>query len=48
MNFQAIADAVISFYSQKKEEVFGNNIKKEKEKFSWDRMVDVIEKLVYS
>ncbi len=40
---QAIANAVFSFYKEGKEEEFVNNIMKEKEKFSWDRMVKVIE-----
>jgi len=40
---QAIADAVVSFYKEGKEEEFVNNIIKEKEKFSWDRMVETIE-----
>jgi glycosyltransferase involved in cell wall biosynthesis len=40
---QAIADAVVSFYKEEKEEFFADNIVKEKEKFSWDRMVEAIE-----
>lgn len=40
---KAIADAVVHFYKDGKEEEFVNNIKREKEKFSWDRMVQTIE-----
>jgi glycosyltransferase involved in cell wall biosynthesis len=40
---KAIADAVVYFYKEGKEEEFVNNIKREKEKFSWDRMVQTIE-----
>ncbi len=40
---QMIADAVVSFYKDGKEEEFVNNIIKEKEKFSWDRIVETIE-----
>jgi glycosyltransferase involved in cell wall biosynthesis len=40
---EAIANAVVSFYKEGKEEEFVSNIIKEKEKFSWDRMVETIE-----
>ena len=40
---KAIADAVVYFYTEGKEEEFLNNIKAEKEKFSWDRIVETIE-----
>ncbi len=40
---EAIANAVVSFYKEGKDEEFMNNIMKEKEKFSWDRMVETIE-----
>lgn len=33
---------MVSFYKEGKEEEFVNNIVKGKEKFSWDRMVEVI------
>ena len=42
-NSKALADAIIHFYENKNEEEFVNNIIKEREKFSWDRMVEVIE-----
>jgi len=45
-NSKALADAIINFYENKKEEEFVNNIIKEREKFSWDRMVEVIESFV--
>lgn len=40
---QAIADAVVSFYEERREEEFVNNIIEEKDKFSWYRMVETIE-----
>jgi glycosyltransferase involved in cell wall biosynthesis len=40
---KAIADAVVCFYKEGKEEEFVKNIEKEKQKFSWDKMVEVIE-----
>ena len=43
MDSKAIADAVASFYKEGREAAFVNNITKEKEKFSWDRMVETIE-----
>ncbi|MHC4476819.1 MAG: glycosyltransferase [Planctomycetota bacterium] len=45
---QAIADAVIAFYREGKEEEFVKNIQKEKERFSWDRMVETVEELTGS
>ena len=39
----AIAEAVVLFYKEGKEEEFVNNVIEEKEKFSWDRMVKVVE-----
>jgi glycosyltransferase involved in cell wall biosynthesis len=40
---QGIADAVISFYVEKKEQFLARNIIKQRKKFSWDRMVETIE-----
>lgn len=40
---QAIADAVVSFYKEGKEEEFVNNIIGGRDKFSWDGMVETIE-----
>jgi glycosyltransferase involved in cell wall biosynthesis len=42
-NSEALANAVVSFYKEGKEEEFVNNIKKDREKFSWDRIVEIIE-----
>ncbi len=43
MDSQAIADAVVSFYRENKEDEFVSNISREKERFSWERMVATIE-----
>lgn len=40
---QAIADVVVSFYKEKREHEFVKNIIQEKEKFSWERIVETIE-----
>lgn len=40
---QAIADAVIRFYSEGKEPEFSQNVREEKQKYSWDNMMTVIE-----
>ena len=42
-NAREIADAVITFYKENKEQEFVKNIDSVKEKFSWDRMVETIE-----
>jgi hypothetical protein len=39
----AIAEAVVHFYKEGKEEEFVNNVIEEKEKFSWGKMVKVVE-----
>lgn len=39
----AIAEAVVAFYQEDREEEFVENIIREKEKFSWARMVETIE-----
>ena len=44
-NPQAIADAVIRFFTDKRTEEFENSVKEENYKFSWDRMVENIENL---
>ena len=41
-----IADAVVRFYEEDKEAEFVKKIIEEKEKYSWDRMVEVIEKFL--
>lgn len=40
-----LAQAIINFFCDDNRQVFCENIKKEQYKFSWDRMVDVIEDL---
>jgi len=40
--------AIIRFFKEKMGETFKENIKKEKYKYGWDGMVDVIENLVQS
>ena len=40
-----LAEAIIKFFRNGNSEVFSNNIRQEKNKFSWDRIVDVIEEL---
>ncbi len=47
-NPEAIADAVIRFYKEKKSKEFISNIKKEKDRFSWERYVGLIEKIFLS
>jgi glycosyltransferase involved in cell wall biosynthesis len=42
-NSGALAEAVIRFYREKKEEEFSKNIEKEREKYSWENMVKLIE-----
>ena len=42
-NPEALADAVAAFYEQEKEAEFVANVQKEAYRFSWDRMVEVIE-----
>jgi glycosyltransferase involved in cell wall biosynthesis len=44
-NSQAIADALVSFFKDNKKEEFERNVKLEKEKFSWKKMVDTINTL---
>lgn len=42
---KAIANAVVSFYKKGKKEEFVSNIIKVNENFSWDRMVETVERL---
>ncbi|KOH43024.1 glycosyltransferase [Sunxiuqinia dokdonensis] len=39
-NETAIADAIVDFYQNKRQVAFEENIKEEKKKFSWQKMVD--------
>jgi len=41
-----IADAVTKFFREEKEAAFIENLKIEKQKYSWDRMLDTIDELV--
>jgi len=45
-NAQALADAILRFYAEKKEKTFVKNVHIEKQKYSWDRMTEAIEGLV--
>ena len=42
---QDLADKIIRFFEQKDDELFRENIDAEKEKYSWDRLCDAIERL---
>ncbi|MCX6133063.1 MAG: glycosyltransferase [Ignavibacteriales bacterium] len=42
---QAVADAVVRFYSEKREEAFVKNVREEKKKYSWENLVQAIERL---
>ncbi len=42
-----LADAILKFFQIGKPKEFSDNIKDEKYKFSWDRMVDVIEDMIF-
>jgi len=42
-DLQAIAKAVISFYEDGWNDTFVRNISQEKDKFSWNRMIEVID-----
>lgn len=44
-NSQDIADSLLSFFQENKKEEFEENVKKEKEKFSWKKMVEAINTL---
>ena len=44
-NPEQIADAVIRYFKEEKEEEFAQNVKAEEYKYSWDRMTEVVEEL---
>lgn len=46
-NPDALANSVIKFFNEDKAVEFGANIMEEEDKFSWDRMVETIERLWY-
>ncbi len=41
-----VANAVLRFYTEQREEEFTRNVKEEKKKYSWDNLVGAIEELV--
>ena len=41
-----IADAIVKFFGEDKEKVFVENLKIEKQKYSWDNMLETIDKLL--
>jgi glycosyltransferase involved in cell wall biosynthesis len=41
-----IADSIFRFYHQNREAEFINNIKTEKMKYSWEKMIETIDKLI--
>ena len=43
-----LAKAIIKFFQEGNSREFSQNVEKDKYKFSWDRMVDVIEELAFS
>lgn len=45
-NSKEIADAIVRFYGEDKEAEFAANVKIEKEKYSWERMAETIDKLL--
>lgn len=44
-NAQAIAEAVIDFFEQGKADVFAEGVKNEAYRFSWERMVEMVEEM---
>ena len=42
---QEVADAVVRFYEGKREQEFVKNVREEKKKYSWDNLIQAIEKL---
>ncbi len=45
-NVEQLADAVIRFFAEDKGAEFSKNIKEEARRFSWDRMTEVVERLI--
>ncbi|HOO79477.1 MAG TPA: glycosyltransferase [Lachnospiraceae bacterium] len=45
MNPDAIAEGVIRYFKEEKEEEFRKHVSEEKERFSWDRTVEIIQRL---
>ncbi len=44
-NPQKLAEKILEFYSRQKEEEFSNNVRREREKYSWESFVESLEKL---
>lgn len=44
-NYEELAKAVIEYFNEDKEEEFSINVKGEEYKYSWDRLVEVVEEL---
>lgn len=44
-NPAAIADAVCRYFTEEREDEFRKNVERQAERFSWDRMVEIIEEL---
>jgi glycosyltransferase involved in cell wall biosynthesis len=42
---QEVADAVVRFYEGNREEEFVKNVREEKKKYSWENLIQAIEKL---
>ena len=40
-----IADALVDYYSNSREEAFTTAVREEKKKYSWDKLVETIDKL---
>ena len=46
MNIHQIADCIVEFYSENKEEEFSINTKIEKKRFSWESLVEGVDNLM--
>lgn len=45
-NIEELADAIIKFYTEEKEVEFSNNVLIEKQKYSWESMIETIDELI--
>ncbi len=45
-NVDAIENAIFRFYSEKREEEFTENVKTERERFSWNGLIETIDKVI--
>ena len=46
INSKQIADCIVEFYTQNKEEEFTENTKEEKKRFSWGQLVEGVDNLI--